>query len=106
MTAGKLVCEGTQLELKRKYGRGYKLSISALPSRLIEADTYIRSKYPSASADVVAGGVINYYVKKEDVNMGTIFGDMKREKKENGIAEWSISQTSLEEVFLEALEEI
>ncbi|PRP82363.1 ATP-binding cassette sub-family A member 3 [Planoprotostelium fungivorum] len=103
--AGKLVCEGIQLELKRKYGRGYKLSISALPSRLIEADTYIRNKYPSARADVVAGGVVNYYVQKEEVDMGTIFGDMKREKKENGITEWSISQTSLEEVFLEALQE-
>ncbi|PRP86767.1 putative ATP-binding cassette sub-family A member 3 [Planoprotostelium fungivorum] len=103
LSKGQLVCSGTPLELKRRFGRGYKLSISAEPSRLEEADAYIMRKYPSATSDAVAGGVINYYIAREDMSLGRVFGDMKRDKEANGVRDWSISQTSLEEVFLEAM---
>jgi len=102
---GELVCLGTPLDLKRQYGRGYKLSVSVLPQRSIDVDGYIRNMFPRATHDPVSADISNYYIPTEDVNIGRLFGEMKRNKDAHGILEWGISQASLEEVFIKVLQE-
>ncbi|PRP84606.1 hypothetical protein PROFUN_09279 [Planoprotostelium fungivorum] len=100
---GLLVCMGSPLELKRQYGRGYRLSISARPSQLAEAELYVMEKYPRAVRDPVSGNVAHFYLPTQDVDLSSIFVEMKRDREKSGIEEWGISQASMEEVFLKIM---
>lgn len=44
--------------------------------------------------------MVHYHITTEGLTWGQVFGDMERNKTELAIEDYSVSQTSLEQVFL------
>jgi ABC-type multidrug transport system ATPase subunit len=120
MSQGVLRCVGTPLHLKRRYGRGFKLTITFkkgcpeatnLESRNIALEN-IESLLPKGQYKLLEqGGVMgsvtyefdDHADAKDTKSGGTISNlleKMESIKEKLNIEDWGISQTSLEEVFL------
>lgn len=126
---GQLVCIGTQLHLKNKYGEGYHLSVTVKPEnqdrvkRFATLPTchlfcsFVSSMYKSAKLESAYSGILSYQISRDEVSISDLVLIMKNKKDEYhvgnchliyviyGILEWGISQTSLEEVFLNIIKD-
>ncbi|XP_038064464.1 ATP-binding cassette sub-family A member 10-like [Patiria miniata] len=121
MVSGKLMCLGTTQHLKGKYGRGYSLEVKLNPGpayysmdhtsgqavQLLEGlmaalDTRIKEVFPSAEVAEKFGERVVYKVPSEDVrSLSTVFASLEEGKETLHIEEYSFSQPTLEQVFLE-----
>ncbi|KAG9307569.1 hypothetical protein G9A89_023134 [Geosiphon pyriformis] len=106
MAKGTLRCLGPQLRLKEIYGRGFKLSFSCRPKNTEQATAYIESLLPP-SAKKLDSFVTNvsYEFEPQPGLISRLFSEIEKNKKANGIDDWGLSQTSLEEVFLRIIGE-
>ena len=114
MALGVMRCLGTPLHLKRKYGRGFKLTISFLKDSdrqaevksrnealiFIECNILPENKWRKLDQAGVSGTATYEF---DDDGKGTIsrlIDKMREHKADLGIEDWGVSQTSLEEVFI------
>merc|ERR1711871_1835373 len=99
MAEGELRCIGTQLHLKNKFGRGYrlKLTLGAPPSRKSVDRAAIR-EFVQDIADgrarvvrdmIPSDTVVTYMIPNEGVKVSKIFRHMEENKARLGIREWS-----------------
>lgn len=101
VTKGLLTCIGTPMYLKTRYGKGYHLSITTVDARSEAAALkYIKNLFPNAELESTFSGVLSLQIPREDMKLGPFFEEIRRHKQENGIQEWGLSQTTIEEVFL------
>jgi len=70
-----------------------------------QVHNYVTSLLPTAELTSHYGGNASYRVPVRDVNLAELFSRMETQKTLNGIKYWSISQASLEEVFLRIVRE-
>ncbi|KAI9326319.1 hypothetical protein BDR26DRAFT_877523 [Obelidium mucronatum] len=92
MAKGSLRCIAPPLRLKQLYGTGFKISFH---SRAQDTDRACWKKVDAFSTNTA------YEFPASFANaIPELFEVMEREKAGNGVLEWSISQTTLEEVFL------
>jgi len=102
MAKGSLQCLGSQLHLKNKYGSGFQLRL-----RLLDADreveqihALVRSLAPGmVCLGVQPGAQWSYVLPKEGTEISCVFEAMERARVPLGIGDWSLSMTSLDEVF-------
>eukprot|EP01116_Phalansterium_solitarium_P003056 TRINITY_DN1353_c0_g1_i1.p1 TRINITY_DN1353_c0_g1~~TRINITY_DN1353_c0_g1_i1.p1 ORF type:complete len:911 (+),score=324.01 TRINITY_DN1353_c0_g1_i1:92-2824(+) len=105
LSRGQLTCIGTPLYLKNRYGKGYHLSITAADvKREEQAQQYIMRLFPNAVLEGTFSGVLSFQVPREDLKLGPFFEEISAHKQANGILEWGLSQTTIEEVFLKILQ--
>ncbi|CAG8488376.1 3725_t:CDS:2 [Paraglomus occultum] len=101
MAKGTLRCIGPQLRLKEVYGRGFKLSFSCRPKNVERATAYIESLLPPSAKKLDAFVTnVSYEFEPEPGLISKLFSNIEKNKKSNGIDDWGLSQTTLEEVFL------
>ena len=102
MARGTLRVIGTNLHLKNKFGSGYKLEIicEASAAKQAQAEAFIARICPTATLSSGFGDQRLFQVPKAGVKMSELFTAMIKEAAPNGIADWGIHQTSLEEVFI------
>jgi ABC-type multidrug transport system ATPase subunit len=129
MAKGVLRCLGSPLHLKRKYGKGFKLTISfykeadrqavltAKPDLQMknqeDALRWIESVLPKDKwKKLEQGGVqgsVTYEFDTDDTNekgvVTSLLDEMQLHKDELGIEDWGISLATLEEVFLSVIAE-
>jgi ABC-type multidrug transport system ATPase subunit len=115
MAQGSLRCLGSPLHLKNKLGKGYQLTVtledaeSELLKQRRRAFEELVKKEVSQGAVVQEAfkgeRVLSLILPKEALHIERVF-DLVQEKnlKEYAISEWSIAQTSLNEVFLRIVE--
>ncbi|KAJ3213533.1 hypothetical protein HDU67_002781 [Dinochytrium kinnereticum] len=101
MAKGTLRCLSNPIRLKDLYGSGFKLFFNSNEEDMERAGAWIESLLPRGWTKVdafatntsyefpPAAGVISY-----------LFNTIEAGKEQNGILDWGISQTTLEEVFL------
>ncbi|KAG0249331.1 hypothetical protein DFQ27_000206 [Actinomortierella ambigua] len=119
MTMGRLRCIGSSLHLKEIYGTGFRLNIFSKPGRLEEACQSIEeqlmagkdyrridkftnsstfefqlSNVPSSSA---------HGQEQENGELSTIFHYLNQPMMFPAIEDWSISQATLEDVFIKVV---
>ena len=103
MGFGKLRCLGTQLHLKRKFGDGFKLTvsvdhlnrdISSLPGAICQGAQLVHT----------LGLQRTYVLPVAGLDVAGLFNTLERQKKQYGVRAWGISQASLEEVFIKIAE--
>ncbi|KAK3240756.1 hypothetical protein CYMTET_49431 [Cymbomonas tetramitiformis] len=101
VAGGKLLCIGTQQSLKNEFGEGLQLKLGLeSDADLDRLHEFIRSKINS-SADVVYNvGKTCIYKLLRDTSVATVFRVMEAESAEMRVSEWSLTQTSLEQVFI------
>jgi ABC-type multidrug transport system ATPase subunit len=118
MAKGSLRCIGTAQHLKAKYGKGYTITVNLLPTqaeeefaaRLRALDDFILTDIGGGDPRCAVLSAINrtkkYMVDKAAApGIAHIFKRMEANKARLGVREWGLSMTTLEEVFVSAVEE-
>jgi ABC-type multidrug transport system ATPase subunit len=117
MVNGQFRCLGSPTQLKAKYGGGYTLMIKALLNDGNDAcrriRNYVAANVPEALLAEESVGLFRYGLggrgndKSDDLNvpLARIFGSLEQATKDGGelhgcVSDYTLSQTSLEEVFL------
>ncbi|XP_031568598.1 ATP-binding cassette sub-family A member 5-like [Actinia tenebrosa] len=105
MVKGEMKCLGSTQRLKSKYGSGYSLEIK-LTNHSEDAQTkleaFVKELFPGAVLNEIFGGKATYKVPKDNVSrLSKIFDKLEQGKQTMGIEEYSFSQSTLEQVFLE-----
>lgn len=100
VSRGQLKCIGTALHLKNKFGQGFRLSINFDESNREKAMACVQQILPEAKLHVEFAGNIQYEIPKQYVKVSKVFKEMEQNKEKFGIKDWALSQTSLEDVFL------
>ena len=104
MAHGLLKCFGTNLHLKNKFGKNFKMdiNISKEPGSDERADMFISKYLPGAIILSRFETSRVYEVGKDQTQISEIFENFNnRNIYESGIQDWGIRMTSLTEVFLD-----
>jgi ABC-type multidrug transport system ATPase subunit len=97
---GRLQCVASSQRLKNKFGEGFNLGINFKEGCREQAVAYISSIIPEATIHVEFKTNIIYEIEKQYVKVSKIFKQIESEKDNVGISDWALSQTTLEDVFL------
>ncbi|KAH9600184.1 ABC transporter-like [Trypanosoma melophagium] len=100
MVDGTLRCIGTKTHLKNRYGSGFEMTIRThenVPRGEVEA--FIERSFPTAQLDEVRGHRYTYALPA-GTRLSEAFGELERHREDVGIADYAVSQTSIEQVFL------
>uniref|UniRef100_A0A8C9EDL3 Cholesterol transporter ABCA5 n=1 Tax=Phocoena sinus TaxID=42100 RepID=A0A8C9EDL3_PHOSS len=110
LVSGQLRCIGTVQHLKSKFGKGYFLEIKLKDwIENLEVDRLqreIQHIFPNASRQESFSSILAYKIPKEDVqSLSQSFSKLEEAKRTFAIEEYSFSQATLEQVFIELTKE-
>ncbi|XP_077184465.1 cholesterol transporter ABCA5 [Paroedura picta] len=107
LVSGKLRCIGTVQHLKSKFGRGYFLEIKLKDTKQKERlQREVLHIFPNANRQESFSSVLAYKIPKEDVHsLALSFSKLEEAKHAFNIEEYSFSQATLEQVFVELAKE-
>ncbi|XP_057392440.1 cholesterol transporter ABCA5 isoform X3 [Balaenoptera acutorostrata] len=110
LASGRLRCIGTVQHLKSKFGKGYFLEIKLKEwIENLEVDRLqreIQHIFPNASRQESFSSILAYKIPKEDVqSLSQSFSKLEEAKHTFAIEEYSFSQATLEQVFVELTKE-
>lgn len=101
MTYGKLYCIGNSIYLKNYHGDGYHMNLVVDPLKSEVTKKFVQ-EHLSANLISENSGNLKYVISNNE-SIPSFFE--KLENKEIEVVEWSLSQTSLEDVFLKITKE-
>lgn len=105
MAKGNLQCIGNQQHLKNKYGSGYRLKVLSPNCKWNIIDEIIKNQiFENAVVVRTSGKTRTYKLDVSNEEISDIFEKLHNCKNEE-IREWSINQSSLEEVFIRICQE-
>merc|ERR1711998_806066 len=114
MVKGQLQALGTKQHLKTKFGKGYEVTVKLIPSKLkseyvtdskAALFSFLQSLFPSVLAIAENGGLMTYRVPKSEMSIGKMFKDMEKSRSALGVEDYSISQPTLEQVFINTVKD-
>jgi len=105
-TNGKLAAIGTAQDLKSRFGKGYRLTVTTPPEFEEDTRKYIYETVPKATLLNSLAGTQNFQVPKNSIKLSKIFQKIEKDSKSKHIVDWGISNTTLEEVFLHIVENV
>lgn len=108
MVNGNFKCLGSSQHLKDKFIKGYTLTIRVKKSiggtdHLAETrpiEVFIQTNFPTAALKERHQEMLTYYVSDRNIPCSKMFGTLERGKNELNIEDYSLGQSSLEQVFL------
>ncbi|XP_072798873.1 phospholipid-transporting ATPase ABCA3-like isoform X2 [Vicugna pacos] len=104
MVKGKFMCLGSPQHLKNKFGNIYilkvKIKIDTDEDKLEDFKTFIATVFPGSELKHENQGILNYYIPSKDNSWGKVFGILEESKEEFNLEDYSVSQITLEQVFL------
>lgn len=120
MVNGKFCCLGSPQHLKSKFSEGYSiiirvsmnqpdqeeeavtidLSSSQLPPEMRAVHDYMKETYPANHLREMQWGRLEYFVPAESLTWAAVFGTLERSRQHLPIEDYSVTQTTLERVFL------
>ena len=108
MVNGQFKCLGSAQKLKNKFGEGYTLmakvllgsDASATEQRTTALMEFIEQEFPGSTLKDLHQGLVMYHIYDAELSWAEIFGTMERAKDQLNIEDYSVSQTSLEQVFI------
>uniref|UniRef100_A0A8C0XPY7 ABC transporter domain-containing protein n=1 Tax=Castor canadensis TaxID=51338 RepID=A0A8C0XPY7_CASCN len=103
MVSGKLRCIGSIQHLKSKFGKDYLLEMKMkTPAHLGPLHTEILRLFPQAARQERYSSLMVYKLPMEDVHpLAQAFFKLEKVKQSFDLEEYSLSQSTLEQVFLE-----
>ncbi|ORY27578.1 hypothetical protein BCR33DRAFT_725456, partial [Rhizoclosmatium globosum] len=106
MAKGTLRCLAPALRLKELYGSGFRVYFNTEVDDMKRACEWVESLLPSGFKQIDAFSTMASYEFPSVKNaISSIFEKMEAGKTQNGILDWGISQTSLEDVFVKIISE-
>uniref|UniRef100_H0XJ34 ABC transporter domain-containing protein n=1 Tax=Otolemur garnettii TaxID=30611 RepID=H0XJ34_OTOGA len=101
MVQGKFMCLGSPQHLKSKFGNIYILKAKAkTKDKLEDFKMFIKITFPDSVLKHENQGILNYYIPRKDTGWGQVFGILEKAKEQFDLEDYSISQVTLEQVFL------
>uniref|UniRef100_A0A8C6HFX4 ATP-binding cassette, sub-family A member 8b n=1 Tax=Mus spicilegus TaxID=10103 RepID=A0A8C6HFX4_MUSSI len=107
MVSGRLRCIGSIQHLKSKFGKEYLLEMKVkTPSQVEPLNTEIMKLFPQAARQERYSSLMVYKLPREDVQpLSQAFFKLETVKQSFDLEEYSLSQSTLEQVFLELSKE-
>ncbi len=107
MVNGQFKCLGGTQHLKNKFGEGYTLlaKLGGAEDATIDVNTrnlmaFIEETFPGSSLKDIHQGYIHYQINSEGLSWAKVFGTMETAKERYTIDDYSVSQTTLDQVFI------
>ncbi|XP_036595474.1 ATP-binding cassette sub-family A member 3-like [Trichosurus vulpecula] len=107
MVNGQFKCLGSLQHLKSKYGSGYTLlakikgDTDKEEKMAIETfKTFVKETFPGSTLEEEHQGMVHYHLPKENLKWSQVFGILEEVKDRYKLDDYSVSQVSLEQVFL------
>ncbi|PIO12384.1 hypothetical protein AB205_0039100, partial [Aquarana catesbeiana] len=103
MVSGKLRCIGSIQHLKSKFGKGYLLEIKLKDTQQVDViDQEVLRLFPQAAKQDRFSSLLVYKIPMDNVqSLSQAFLHLENAKQTYNIEEYSFSQSTLEQVFLE-----
>ncbi|CAH0723431.1 unnamed protein product, partial [Brenthis ino] len=113
MVNGRFQCIGTPQHLKNKYSQGFTLTIKiktgenadrssiTSESKAEAVKNYVATHYNNAKIVEEYQGIITYYLPDRSMPWSKMFGIIEKAKRELDVEDYSILQTTLEQIFLQ-----
>ncbi|XP_018424540.1 PREDICTED: ATP-binding cassette sub-family A member 10-like [Nanorana parkeri] len=107
MVSGKLRCIGSIQHLKSKYGKGYLLEIKLKDTQLVDViHQEVLRLFPQAARQDRFSSLLVYKIPMDNVrSLSQAFLQLENAKQAYDMEEYSFSQSTLEQVFLELAKE-
>jgi len=108
MVNGSLVCLGSTSHLKDRHGSGYQFDIAFTPGIDLKAAfhkliSFVKQQYPEG-ARVMEGTAgctrVKLRLPKGTIPISAIFRNVEERRAELGLAEYSVSETTLDQIFI------
>ncbi|KAE8742746.1 ABC-transporter, subfamily A member 02 [Frankliniella occidentalis] len=103
MVNGQLTCFGSPQHLKSKYGSGYSVVVRCQPKRVVEVRELVQRRLAGSTVVEEHLNQIKFHVPpaaESNLRLVTIFRTMDQARTESGVLDYSVSQTTLEDVFM------
>ncbi|KAJ8277432.1 hypothetical protein GJAV_G00075090 [Gymnothorax javanicus] len=102
MVNGRFRCLGSVQHLKNRFGDGYTiiLRLSKPSEEPCPVDSYIRSSFPGIELKERHQNVLQYQLPTDTCSLAHVFEVLSNNREELGIADYSVSQTTLDQVFV------
>jgi len=97
---GQLRCIGTSQHLKTRFGTGLQLDISTSDKDPEPAKKFITSTFPSAEEIEIIPPKLKYKLEEKNLRLSQIFSLIEKNKDNVNITDYSIGQTTLEQIFI------
>ena len=106
MAKGTLRCLANPTRLKDLYGPGFRIFANSHEQDTPRAAKYIESLLPAGWKKIDSFATnSSYEFPSVKGILSSMFATIESEKSENGILDWGIGQTTLEEVFIRLISE-
>ena len=103
MVNGRFQCLGSLQHLKSKFGQGYTLTakVGQQTQDTAPLKQYIEETFPGCTLKEEHQSMVTYQIPAGgDVSWAYVFGSVERAKQQMDIEDYSVTQTTLEQVFL------
>ncbi|KAL4240022.1 ATP-binding cassette sub- A member 12 [Mactra antiquata] len=102
MVNGELKCLGSSQHLKQKFGDGYTVMLYTDKTLSGTSDIHqlINTHFPSATVTDQHVNVVQLDLPKQSVKVSELFGILEQEKTDYNIVYYTVSQTTLDTIFL------
>lgn len=106
MVNGRFVCLGSPQHLKNKFGHGYTLFCrmgldnSGFVSGSQGLIDFLKQTFPDTEVFDDNKGYIHFRIPDDNAKLGQIFGVMEKAKEQFPVDDYSVHQTTLEQIFL------
>ncbi|KAJ1129411.1 hypothetical protein NDU88_007781 [Pleurodeles waltl] len=107
MVSGNLRCIGSIQQLKSKFGKGYILQLKVRDQQQVDAlHTNILKIFPHAARQERFSSLLSYKIPMDNVkSLSQAFSVLEEVKRTFNLEEYSFSQSTLEQVFIELTKE-
>lgn len=106
LVSGQFKCLGSTQHLKNRFSKGFILTVKAghdavdSEDRMAAIKNEIKQLFPSIELKEQYLDILTYHIPDPDIKWSEVFGLMEQMKNVHNIDDYSLSQTSLEQVFL------
>jgi ATP-binding cassette, subfamily A (ABC1), member 3 len=100
MVGGRLRCLGSSQHLKSTYGDGFQVDISTGEQTVERVIRFLHAEFKDCVPLEAHGNSVKYRIARGDWKLSSLFSLMEARRSELGIAQYAISETSLEQIFI------
>ncbi|XP_030838892.1 uncharacterized protein LOC100890089 isoform X12 [Strongylocentrotus purpuratus] len=103
MVNGQFCCLGSPQHVKNRHGNGYSLVVRGQKMGKTDMSLiteFVHRSFPGAELKEHHHNVVRFQLPPHNITVATIFGIMEREKSTLNLEDYSVSQTTLDEVFV------
>jgi len=100
MVSGRLRCLGSAQHLKHRFGKGYQLELNCPADRIEQVKAFVGQQFPGARVLEHHDRNIKFNLPKGHMTLANIFRVINTNRAALSIAEYSVSEATLEQIFL------